>query len=285
MNKITKVLLKSFITNILLSVVKIISGIIGKSGALIADGIHSLSDTITDVFAILGHKLSTKPADDKHPYGHGKIEYITCIGIAIVITLMGISIIYNAIFEERIIPSIYAAIIALIVIMAKLVLAKYLLRKGTQYESNILIASGKESMSDVISSVVVLMSILIANLDGIFVYADTIAMIIVGILILKIAYNIFKDNFSNLLGEKITDSNYIKQIEEIIYSIEETKNIDELIILKYGSTYQVTCEISMDENLLLKEAHEIAHQIENKLKEFDDRLKHIIIHINPYNVD
>ena len=285
MNKITKVLLKSFITNIILSTIKIISGIIGKSGALIADGIHSLSDTITDVFAIIGHKLSIKPADDKHPYGHGKIEYITCIGIALIITAMGVSIIYNAIFEERIVPSIYAAIIALVVIIAKLMLAKYILKKGKLYESNILIASGKESMSDVISSIVVLVSILIANLDGIFVYADTIAMIIVGILILKIAYNIFKDNFSNLLGEQVTDKDYLNKIEKIIYSEKETKNIDELIIVKYGEVYQVTCEISMNENLILKDAHEIAHKIEDKLREFDSRLFHIIIHINPYNID
>lgn len=285
MNKITKVLLKSFITNTLLSIVKIISGIVGKSGALIADGIHSLSDTITDVFAILGHKLSTKPADEKHPYGHGKIEYITCIGIAIVITIMGITIIYNGIFEERKIPSIYAAIISLIVIFAKLLLANYLLKKGKQYESNILIASGKESMSDVISSVVVLISILIARLGGIFIYADTVAIIIVGILILKIAYNIFKENFSNLLGEKITNKDYIKQISNIIYNQKEVKNIDDLIILKYGSTYQVNCEVSMNEKLLLKDAHEIAHQIEKELKEFDDRLDHIIIHINPHTVD
>lgn len=285
MNKITKVLLKSFITNIILSTIKIISGIIGKSGALIADGIHSLSDTITDIFAIIGHKLSIKPADDKHPYGHGKIEYITCIGIALIITAMGISIIYKAIFEERIVPSIYAAIIALVVIIAKLMLAKYILKKGKLYESNILIASGKESMSDVISSIVVLVSILIANLDGIFVYADTIAMIIVGILILKIAYNIFKDNFSNLLGEQVTDKDYLNKIEKIIYSEKETKNIDELIIVKYGEVYQVTCEISMNKNLILKDAHEIAHKIEDKLREFDSRLFHIIIHINPYNID
>ena len=88
MNKVSKVLLKSFFTNISLSVIKIISGIIGASGALIADGIHSLSDTTTDVFAIIGHKLSTKPANREHPYGHGKIEYITCIIIGFIVMCM-----------------------------------------------------------------------------------------------------------------------------------------------------------------------------------------------------
>lgn len=285
MKNITKVLLKSFITNILLSITKIISGIIAKSGALIADGVHSLSDTITDVFAIVGHKLSIKPADDKHPYGHGKIEYITCIIIGLVIMIMGLTIIYNAIFTKKVIPSFYAVIITIIVIIAKLLLSKYILKKGKLYESNILIASGNESLSDVLSSVIVLVSILIAQLgqiNHIFIYADTIAMIIVGILILRIAYNIFKENFSSLLGEKIIDKEYIEKLEKIIYSEDKTKNIDKLIIVKYGSVYQVNCEISMDKNLILKDAHAAAHQIENKLKEFDDKLNHIIIHINPY---
>lgn len=284
MNKITKVLLKSFITNILLSVIKIISGIIGASGALIADGIHSLSDTITDIFAIIGNKLSGKPADEKHPFGHGKIEYITCIFIGIIIMTMGLSIIYNAIYEQRTIPSIYTAIITIIVIIAKFILAKYLLTKGKDYESNILIASGKESLSDVISSIVVLISILISQLNGIFEFADKISMIIIGILILKIAYNIFKDNFSSLLGEQITDTEYINKIKDIIKSEKEVINIDSLIILKYGPFYQVNCDVGMNQNMTLKDVHQILDKIEDKLKKYDSRLKHITIHVNPYQI-
>ena len=88
-SNVTKVLLHSFITNVVLSVIKIVSGVIGASGALIADGIHSLSDTFTDVFAIVGHKLSLKPADREHPFGHGKIEYVTCLIIGFIIMIMG----------------------------------------------------------------------------------------------------------------------------------------------------------------------------------------------------
>lgn len=284
-SKITKVLIHSFITNIILSLIKIISGIVGASGALIADGIHSLSDTMTDVFAILGHKLSMKPADKEHPFGHGKIEYITCVVIGFVIMAMGFTIIYNGIFNKPVIPNILTAVIGIIVIIAKLLLARYILNRGKKYDSNILIASGKESLTDVISSVVVLVSILLSQLgkiNSIFVYADTIAMIIIGILILKIAYNILKENFSSLLGKQITDLDYIKQLEDIIYKEPEVKGIDSLIILKYGPIYQLNLEISMDKNIILKDAHDVLDKIEDNLKKHDSKIGHIIIHISPY---
>lgn len=283
MSKVTKVLMHSFITNIVLALVKIISGIIGASGALIADGIHSLSDMLTDVFAIVGHKLSLKPADKEHPFGHGKIEYITCIVIGFVIMVMGFTIIYNGIFDKPMVPNILTAIIGIIVIVAKLLLSRYILKCGKKYDSNILTASGNESLTDVISSVVVLVSILLSQLNGIFVYADTVAMVIIGILVLKIAFNILVENFSSLLGKQVTDLNYIKKLEEIIFRESEIKEIENLIILKYGSIYQLNLEVSMDGNIILKEAHDVLDKIEDNLKKHDSRLQHVIIHVSPYS--
>lgn len=285
MEKITKVLIYSFITNTFLALIKIISGVIGASGALVADGMHSLSDTVTDILGVVGNKLSSKPADAKHPFGHGKIEYITCLVIGVVVALMGCSIIYNAVTESVSVPSLFMAVIAVIVIFAKLILSSYILKKGKQYESNLLIASGKESFSDVISSVVVLAAIVISQLgkiNPIFMYADVVAMIIVGILILRIAYNIFAENISGLIGEQITNENYMSEIKSIIKSPKEIKAIDNVVVLKYGNIYQITSEVSMDGNIKLKKAHDILENIENKLKSYDSRIKHINIHINPY---
>ncbi|MCI9110424.1 MAG: cation transporter [Bacilli bacterium] len=284
MSKITKVLIHSFITNIILSLIKIVSGIIGASGALVADGIHSLSDTITDVFAIIGHKLSMKPADREHPFGHGKMEYLTCVVIGLVIMAMGLTIVYSGIFNEPVIPSVLTAVIGIIVIVAKLVLSRYILKRGTEYDSNILIASGKESFTDVISSVIVLVSILLAQLgkiNSLFTYADMIAMVIVGILILKIAYNILRENFSNLLGKQVIDSTYIGELEKIILNESEIKGIESLIVLKYGPIYQVNLEVLMEENIVLKDAHDILDMLEEKLKKHDSKIQHIIIHVSP----
>ncbi len=282
MNKVTKVLIYSFITNIILALIKIVSGVVGACGALIADGVHSLSDTFTDVFAILGHKLSMKPADNEHPFGHGKIEYITCIVIGFVIMTMGFIIIYNGIFNKPVVPNILTVVVSVFVIVAKLVLSRYILNRGKKYGSNILVASGKESLTDVISSVVVLISILISQLGNVFVYADMVAMIIIGILILKIAYNILSENFSSLLGKRVIDNDYIEKLEEIIYMEPEIKGIDTLIVLKYGSIYQLNLEVSMDANIVLKDAHDVLDNIEENLKKYDPKLVHIIIHVSPY---
>jgi len=283
-SKITKVLIHSFITNIILSLIKIVSGIIGASGALVADGIHSLSDTITDVFAIIGHKLSMKPADKEHPFGHGKMEYLTCVVIGLVIMAMGVTIVYSGIFNEPVIPSVLTAVIGIIVIVAKLVLSRYILKRGKEYDSNILVASGKESLTDVISSVIVLVSILLAQLgkiNSLFTYADMVAMVIVGILILKIAYNILRENFSNLLGKQVIDSTYIGELEKIILNESEIKGIESLIVLKYGPIYQVNLEVLMEENIVLKDAHDILDMLEEKLKKHDSKIQHIIIHVSP----
>lgn len=284
-SNVTKVLLHSFITNVVLSVIKIVSGVIGASGALIADGIHSLSDTFTDVFAIVGHKLSLKPADREHPFGHGKIEYVTCLIIGFIIMIMGFSIIYGAIFNDPTVPDILTAIVSVIVILVKLILSRYILNRGKKYDSNILIASGKESFTDVISSVIVLVSILISQLgkiNNLFVYADVIAMVIVGIFVLKIAYNILSENFSGLLGEQVTDEVYISALEKIIFEEKLVRGIDSLIVLKYGPVYQLNLEILMDADIILRDVHACLDRIEENLKKHDYKLVHIIIHVSPY---
>lgn len=281
---VTKVLIRSFIVNTFLSIFKIISGFISNSGALIADGIHSLSDTITDVFSILGNKLSLKPADEKHPMGHGKIEYITCLFIGIMVTFMGFSIIYNAILGDITIPSFFALFVSILVIIMKFLLAKYILNKGNEYDSNILIASGKESFSDVISSFVVLISIILSQFSSEFhflAYSDKIAMIIVGFLILRIAFNILKENLSSLIGEQITDKKYIEDLEKIILENKLINKIDKLIVLKFGNNFQVICEVSMKKNIVLKKVHSVLEKIEVNLKKYDERIKYINIHVNP----
>jgi cation diffusion facilitator family transporter len=151
MKKENKVMLTSMIVNSFLSIIKIIVGIVGKSSSLIADGIHSFSDLFTDVFAIFGNLLSRKPADEKHPFGHGKLEYLTSIGIGLVILFVGFSIIYNSYDNKIVIPSILVVLVSLFTIVSKYLLASYITRKGKEYKNNILISSGRESSMDVLS--------------------------------------------------------------------------------------------------------------------------------------
>lgn len=281
-------MLVSLITNIFLAIFKIVFGFIGASGALIADGIHSFSDMITDIFAGVGNIISKKPADFEHPFGHGNAEYLTCLVIGVIIGFMGFNVIHEALSRESSIPSMYVAIISLITIVVKILLSRYILKKGKFYENNILISSGKESMTDVISSLVVLISVLLSKFsdyNSFFAYSDKIAMVFVGILILRISFEIIKENVSNLLGKRVDDEKYVKKIKRMIRKNDGIIKIDSLIILKFGSFKKIDCEVSMNENLRLKKVHEIIDNIEEEIKINDDSISNIIIHVNPYKSD
>src|SRR5574344_2471645 len=145
MNKFIKVMMRSVIVNIILVFTKVVVGIIGSSTALIADGIHSLSDLATDIVAIVSSKLADKPADKEHPYGHGKIEYICCIFISVLVVFLGISLVYNAFYKEKLVPSVIVVYATIVTIILKYLLSSYILKKGHEYNSQLLITSGFES--------------------------------------------------------------------------------------------------------------------------------------------
>lgn len=287
MNKTIKTMLISMVVNTVLSILKVAVGILGKSGALIADGFHSFSDLITDMVAIVGSKLASKPADDNHPYGHGKIEYITSMIISVMIIFLGVTITINAITEKVTIPTKIVIVATLFTIISKLLLSNYILKCGKKYNSNILISSGLESKTDVISSLVVLVSALISSLTKyieIFKYADKVAMIIVSILIMKTGIDLLKENMSNILGESECNTELTKRLEELILNNKNVIKIDELVLIKYGSYYKLISDIGMNENKTLKYVHNVLDELEEQIKK-ETNIKFITFHVNPYKVE
>ena len=220
MNKVTTVLLKSFIVNTVLVFIKFIIGFIGKSNALLADGVHSLSDLATDVVAMVGSKLSDKPADKEHPYGHGRLEYVTSIIIGIVILVLGLVLVFNSGSNEM--PSIIVVYASIVTIVVKFFIAKYLCVMGGKMNNQILISSGKESSMDVISSIVVLISSLLIQFSdkiSIFKYTDMISTILIGLFIIKTGISILRLNINLILGEVEADENYLSDVKNIIKSV------------------------------------------------------------------
>ena len=286
MNNVTKVMSVSIITNTFLSLIKIIIGFICKSSALLADGVHSFSDLLTDFFAIIGNIMAKKPADEKHPYGHGKIEYLTSIGIRMVIIILGLTIINNSMHSKVVMSSLIVSIVSLITITLKYLLSEYIIRKGKKLENNILIASGKESRADVISSLVVFISAILSVFSKyieVFKYSDKIAGIIVGILIIRTGFLILKENISIILGEQEIKGETLNKIRKIILNNKDIKTIDELIILKFGHCYKVSMEVSMNPDLTLLECHTIVDKLEKKLKKEVEKIEYITVHVNPYH--
>lgn len=285
MNSVTKVMSISVITNVFLSILKVIVGWICKSSALLADGVHSFSDLLTDFFAIIGNIMAKKPADEKHPYGHGRIEYLTSIGISIVILILGFSIIHNSMYSKIIVASFLVSVISIITILVKYALSTFVIHQGKKYKNSILIASGKESRADVISSLVVFFSALLSSFSNYFSilkYSDKIAGIIVGILIIRTGFFILKENVSTVIGEQEIDGEDYTKVKQILLKNKHVKTIDHLAILKYGHCYKTIIELSMDSKLSLQKSHDYVESIEQEIKTKVDRVKYITIHVNPY---
>lgn len=285
MEKVTKVLVKSLIVNILLTLTKFVFGIIYKSKVLVADGIHSLSDLATDIVSIYGSKLSLKPADTEHPYGHGKIEYLTSIVVGAVILALALSLLGNSLNAKTTITSNMVLYVTIFTILAKYLISRYILSKGVKYKSNLLIASGKESRADVISSAIVIITYFLSKLSSyskIFLYSDTIGTFIIGLIILKTAYRILKENIVSILGEIEQDEEYLDKIREIILENSEVVNIEELNIIKYGHYYQANITINMDSDVTLEDACLVSDRIKKKLINKKTRISYAKISINPY---
>ena len=202
MDKITKTLLVSVTVNICLVISKLIIGFLGSSKALIANGIHSLTDLITDGIAIIGNNLSKKPADAKHPYGYGQIEYVTNIIVGLVILLLGISQVINAFSSDIDIPSNIIIYFSIIAIVVKYALAKYITIKGKEYKSGILIVSGFESKADALTTLFVIISALLSKLtvyNELYKYSDNVCTFVIGLYISYISLKILKENAFDLI--------------------------------------------------------------------------------------
>lgn len=288
MKKFNNIMRISVVTNSLLSIFKIIMGYIGKSSALIADGIHSFSDLLTDFFAMIGNYIAGKPADKKHPFGHGRLEYITSCGIGLVVLIIGFSLIKKSMSSSICIPSLLVIVVSFITILVKYFLSFYLIKMGKIYNNNILISSGRESRADVYSSIVVLISSILvqfSNKINIFSYSDVVATIIVGIFIIRTGFLIIKENLSVLIGEQECNSDILGELKNFILDDENICSLDDLVMIKYGAYFKIIIEVSMEYDLSLEQAHNNAHMLQNNIMKQYRWAKYITIHINPKKGD
>jgi len=278
---------KSFIVNIFLVLVKILTGIFFNSVALIADGIHSISDLLTDVFVIMGIGHSLKPADDEHPFGHGKFEYVLSLMLGIFILIiaynLGKEVIINY-SEPVVVPGIISLIVVIFVVIVKLFLARYLIRKGEEEDSQIIKASGKESFTDVFSSIVVFVGILAVLIGekfeiGILLKGDKIASVIIALFIINIGIRIIYDAITALQG-KAVNPKISKEYKKLINNVEGVISVDKIDMITYGPYYQALVEIKVDGNISVKKGHDIAENV-SKILNNDEKICHVVVHVNP----
>lgn len=271
--------------NVVLSICKIAVGCIFGSISVTADGVNNLSDAGSSAITFIGFKMSGKPADKDHPFGHARIEYLTGLAMGAIILLLGIELIKSS-FGKIINPEastfswIMAAVLA-ISIVVKLWLSFFNFRLAEKITSSTMKAAAMDSRNDVIATAAVLASIFVAKLTGIEV--DGYMGVIVALFILYSGYSILKDILNPLLGE-MPDINFVKKIESKILSYEGILNIHDLVIHNYGpNRYFATvhAEVNAKEDIL--KLHDMIDNIERDFaRELDINL---VIHLDPVITD
>ena len=277
-----KVSKNTIIGNAILSILKVLAGIISKSNAMIADGIHSFSDVVSTIGVIIGLKLSNKPEDSKHPYGHEKIESLSSLFLSVMLFVVaigiGISGVKNIVSKNFVTPGTLAIYAAIISIITKEWMYFYTMKYAKLINSSSMKADAWHHRSDSLSSIGALIGIVGARLG--YPILDSIASLIISALILKVAYDIVKQSISQLIDES-ADKETITKIKNKIYSISGVEKIDKLQTRLHANRIYVDVEISVDSNLTVEEGHNIAMKIHNSIEE-DEFIKHCMVHVNPY---
>ncbi|MBA2841170.1 cation diffusion facilitator family transporter [Methanococcus maripaludis] len=279
-NKISKI---TIVANIGLSILKILAGVFGKSSALIADGMHSFSDILSTVVVMLGLKLSEKPADESHPYGHERIEPALTKILAVILLVTALMIFYcgltTIIGGNYQIPENITIIAALISIFTKEWMYKYTKKGAEQIESSALLADAWHHRSDAFSSVGTLIGVVGAKLG--YPILDPIASIVISLFIAKMAFEIYFKALNQLL-DSAADSKTIDEIKKIILSVDGVIEIDVLKTRIHSNKIYVDVEISVNKDLSLIEAHNISENVHSKIESRLKRVKHCMVHVNPY---
>lgn len=273
------------ITNIFLAVIKYIAGVLSGSISVTADAINNLSDAGSSIISLIGVKLSAKPADKDHPYGHGRVEYIAAFGVAFLVLLMGVELFKSSV--EKIInplPVTFSWIslcIMLFSILAKLWLGFFNKRLGEKINSAPMIAVMKDSFSDCLATGVAAIAIIVSAFSQISI--DGYLGVIVAVFIFAAGFNILKDTMGSLLG-KPADKEFVDEITNRLLSYDKIVGVHDLIIHDYGPGRKFAsahAEVPSNEDIM--EIHDIIDLAERDI--YNEFGLVISIHMDPIAVD
>lgn len=287
--EIYKVTLVGSAGNVALLTFKFIAGFLGHSSAMIADAVHSLSDFVTDLVVLVFVSISAKPQDQSHDYGHGKFETIATflIGLALIGAATGIIVSGGMKLiawwggDELEAPGWIALWAALLSIAVKELLYQYTARKGRQLDSQVMIANAWHHRSDSLSSIGAAIGIGGAIwLGQRWTVLDPIASIVVGLMLVKVAWELLKTSIAELTECSLSDETE-QEIEQIIQSFADVQEPHNLRTRRIGNRIAIEAHVRMDGSLPLQIVHERATSIEHKLKERFGTKTHVTLHMEP----
>lgn len=272
------------IGNSILAVLKISFGLISGSMALVGDGIDSSTDIVTSFIILFAAKIISKPPDREHPYGHHRAETIATVILAFIIFFAGAQLIINTVSglledTKANLPTSISIYIVIVSIIGKIFLAFYQYKIGKKTQSSMLIANGKNMRNDIIISIGVLVGLAFTFLLNLPIF-DSIAAIIVGLWIVKAAYDIVMETNMELM-DGVEDTTIYKEIFNTIDKINGAHNPHRTRVRKMSNLYIIDTDIEVDKSLSILEAHNIAMEVETGIKENIKDVYDVIVHIEP----
>ena len=260
----------SIIGNVLLFGLKYWAGIVTGSVALIADAWHTLSDSVSSVIVLIGGKISRKPADEEHPFGHGRAEHIAAVIIGVLLAIIAFDFVLSSIEKfssrEKTNFGMVAWVVTILSVLVKEAMAQYAFWGFRQTKSRILKADGWHHRTDALSSVVILIGIAVG---GFFWWTDAVLGFIVALMIAYASYEILSKEIKSLLGESPSDELLLSIREVAQKACSQPLHLHHIHVHNYGNHTEMSCHIKLPPEMSLNEAHDICTKIETSIqKEF-----------------
>ena len=280
-----KVSTVSIVVNVLLSLFKLLAGVIAQSGAMISEAIHSASDVFSTIIVMVGIHLAGRKSDKEHPYGHERMECVAAIVLATVLAVTGLGIGWSAIQSIAkestgvvVVPGVLALVAAVVSILTKEGMYWYTRFHAKKIDSSALMADAWHHRSDALSSVGALVGIAASRMG--YPLMDPLASLVICVFIEKAALDIFKDAINKMV-DKACDEQTEQAIRECASKQEGVVRVDMLKTRVFGNKIYVDIEIGADGNETLREAHAVAEEVHNRIENEFPKVKHIMVHVNP----
>ena len=269
--------------NVLLAGFKLFAGIFGKSGAMVSDAVHSLSDVFATLIAYIGVRLSKRQEDAEHPYGHERFECVASLLLGLILAGTGVGIGYTGmrklLFQEALeVPTLLPLIAAVVSIVVKEGMYWYTMYYAKKLDSPAFKADAWHHRSDAISSVGSFVGIGLAQLG--LPFMDPVASLLICLLILKVAYDIIRDAIAKMLDTSC-DGDTEKSLRSFVEAQEGVSRVDLLHTRQFGNKIYVDLEIAVRGDIPLREAHAIAERVHGAMEQAFPKVKHVMIHVNP----
>ena len=271
--------------NVLLSAFKLFAGIVGKSGAMVSDAVHSLSDVFATLIAVIGVRLSQRQEDSEHPYGHERLESVASLILGLILAGTGIGIGYGGIrkifFEQDAleVPTLLPLIAAVVSILVKEGMYRYTMYYADKLDSAAFRADAWHHRSDALSSVGSFIGIGMARLG--FPIMDPIESLLICAMILKVAFDIIREALAQMLDTSC-GKDFEQKLRKFVEEQPGVEHVDLLHTRQFGNKVYVDLEIAVNRDLSLGEAHAIAERVHGNMEQAFPKVKHVMIHVNPW---